>query len=115
MALLHRFMMHSDELPVVQGPVLRVGLDRLAALHQFGFAVSAQYQYPRRHTERDVALELESLASRIDARYLATGLVEGSAIGLSAKLASETTMIGASTAAISTFAITEIMENTPKW
>ena len=82
-ALLQRFSLHSAELPVTQGPVLRFGMDRLLPRHQFGFALSAQYQYPERYAELGVAIELESVASRLEARYLATGLVAGSALGVS--------------------------------
>ncbi len=81
-ALLYGWTMHSTELPATQGPVLRVGLDRLVAGRQLGFAVSAQYQYPQRYSDLGVALQLQSVASRIEVRYLATDILDGSAIGL---------------------------------
>jgi hypothetical protein len=81
-ALLHGWTMHSAELPASQGPVVRVGVDRLVPGRQLGFAVSAQYQYPQRYAELGVALEVQSVASRMEARYLATDLVDGSALGL---------------------------------
>lgn len=82
LALLHGWAPHSTELPATQGPLLRVGVDALTPRHQFGFAVSAQYRYPQRYAERGVALELQSVAARFDARYLATDLIEGSALGV---------------------------------
>ncbi len=81
-ALLHGWTMHSAELPGVQGPVVRVGLDQLVPGRQVGFAMSAQYQYPQRYAELGVALEVQSVASRVEARYLATDLVDGSAFGV---------------------------------
>ncbi len=81
-ALLYGWTMHSAELPSAQGPVVRVGLDRLVPGRQLGGALSAQYQYPQRHAELGVALEVQSVASRMEARYLATDLVDGSAIGV---------------------------------
>ncbi len=81
-ALLYGWTMHSTELPATQGPVLRVGLDRLVPGRQFGFALSAQYQYPQRYSDLGVALQLQSVASRIEVRYLATDILDGSAIGL---------------------------------
>jgi hypothetical protein len=81
-ALLHGWVPHSDEMLATQGPLLRLGLDRLLTHHQFGLAVSAQYRYPQRHAEAGVAVEIQSVTTRIDARYLATGLVRGSGIGL---------------------------------
>lgn len=81
-ALLHQWTPHSTEMLAIQGPVLRVGFDRLDPAHQYGVSISAQYQYPARHAESGVAIELESVASRADIRYLATQLVDGSAVGL---------------------------------
>lgn len=81
-ALLHGWAPASRELIATQGPVLRLGVDRLARRYQVGLAVSAQYLYPQRHAEAGVALEVESVAARLDARTLATGLVEGAGVGL---------------------------------
>lgn len=81
-ALLHRWVPHSAEMPAAQGPVLQFGLDRVTVAHQFGVAVSVQYQYPQRYSEEGVAIEIQSLASRIDARYLATKIAQGSGLGL---------------------------------
>lgn len=81
-ALLHGWTLHSAELPAVQGPVVRAGLDWLIPGHQLGFAVSAQYQYPQRHADLGVSLEVQSVASRMEVRYLATDLIDGSAIGM---------------------------------
>ncbi|HSC86525.1 MAG TPA: hypothetical protein VLC09_04615, partial [Polyangiaceae bacterium] len=82
LALLHGWTMLSAELPAAQGPVLRFGFDRLDPRRQFGIALSGQYQFPQRHADLGVALQLQSMAWRLDARYLATGLIDGAAIGL---------------------------------
>lgn len=82
LAFLHGWAPHSAELPATQGPALRLALDWLTRGHQFGFTASAQYQYPQRHAESGIALQLQGVASRLDARYLATRLVDGSGIGL---------------------------------
>jgi hypothetical protein len=82
LALLHGWTLHSAELPATQGPVLRLGLDRLTRSHQLGFAASAQYQYPQRYAEAGVALQLQSVASRAEIRYLATDVIDGSALGV---------------------------------
>src|SRR5690606_14452833 len=80
-AFLHDWTPVSGELPAAQGPALRVGADRLSERGQFGVSASVHYQYPQRHAEDGVALELETVGARVDVRYLATGLVTGSGIG----------------------------------
>ncbi len=81
-ALLHGWAPESRELIATQGPVLRLGLDRITRRHQVGLTASGQYRYPQRHAEAGVALEIESVSARLDVRALATGLVEGAGIGL---------------------------------
>jgi len=80
--LLYRWAPHSSELPATQGPALRIGADRIFTGQQTGFAVGAQYQFPQRHAEPGVALELQSLALRAEVRSLWTRLVRGSGIGV---------------------------------
>jgi hypothetical protein len=81
-ALLHDWTPVSGELAAAQGPVLRVGADRLSERGQFGVSASVHYQYPQRHAEDGVAIELQSVGARLDVRYLATRLITGSGIGL---------------------------------
>jgi len=80
-ALLHGWAPESRALIATQGPILRLGVDRLARRHQVGLGASAQYRYPQQHAEAGVALEVESVAARLDVRALATGLVAGAGCG----------------------------------
>ncbi len=82
LALLYRLAPQSEELLGTQGPSLRVGLDHVSARHQLGVTLGVLYQYPRRHTQAGVSLELETLGARLGARYLALGLVTGAGLGM---------------------------------
>jgi hypothetical protein len=66
---------------VVHGPGVRFGADHLARGRQLGLAVSPQYQFPGRHADERVELELRTLALRADLRALGTELVPGSGLG----------------------------------
>lgn len=80
-ALLHDWTPVSGEMLGAQGPALRVGADKLSQRGQLGLSVNVHYQSPQRHAEDGVALELQSVGVRMDVRYLATSLIEGSGIG----------------------------------
>lgn len=79
-ASFYRFASHSDEIPIMHGPGLRVGLDRVTPARQLGVAASAQYQFPQRHSDDRVALELRTLALRAELRTVETSLSRRAAL-----------------------------------
>jgi hypothetical protein len=80
-AFLHQWAPHSVEFLTTQGPLIRLGVDHLTSRGQIGFALSGQYQYPVRHAEGGVAINIETVASRFDVRYLWWRLIDGSGLG----------------------------------
>ena len=84
---------HSTEIPVMHGPGLRLGLDWLSAHTQIGATVGVQYQLPQRHQDARVALQLRTLAWRVEARVLDTGVAAGAGLGAAVGAGLDTTWI----------------------
>lgn len=80
-ALLHRWTPFSGELMQTQGPMLRIGADRVGRGSQFGVSASLHYQHPQRYAGEGVELSLQTLGARVEGRALAIGLVSNSGFG----------------------------------
>ncbi len=85
--------LHSSEIPILHGPGLRLGLDRLGVRYQLGGLVGVQYQLPQRHQDDRVALQLRTLAWRLDLRALDTGLTSGAGLGATIGAGIDTTWV----------------------
>ena len=77
----------------MHGPGLRLGLDWLSAHTQIGATVGVQYQLPQRHQDARVALQLRTLAWRVEARVLDTGVAAGAGLGAAVGAGLDTTWI----------------------
>ena len=80
-ASFYRTSGHSTSFPILHGPGLRIGADQISQHRQLGIAASAQYQFPQRYEDARVALELRTLALRLDLRAIDTDLVAHNGLG----------------------------------
>ncbi len=78
----YRLAAHSEEIPVVHGPVLRAGADWMRGQVLLGAAGSFQLQIPARHRAEGIELELRTSALRVELRALRTHVAPNVALGV---------------------------------